>query len=323
MPRKRPAIDDFLRTQGSREEMIEGPSGVEHVAHGLCLRVVDLPLFRRSERGGLLQTLRVLAWAGSDAGDVTFSVSEGRRVLDRTTARIDKGRTLVHLFVPEVREARTFTLEVANGGGETSRTAVEVRPQRKWSVFVIHHSHLDIGYTDPQGSVLQHHLQYLDSVLDLASATDDWPDDARFRWNVEVTWPLMHWLKVRPEADRREFVERVRQGRVEVCALPFSMHTEAYSMDELARQRLHGGELRRPGCGLRDGGGRASRLPGRPRTATLPVREERLRVDGPPPRRRGHEEAVPPRPAPHPRPERYRGQRRARHRPGGDRARVE
>jgi hypothetical protein len=91
---------------------------------------------------------------------------------------------------------------------------VEIRPQRKWSVFLVHHSHLDIGYTDTQGSVLQHHLQYLDSVLDLASATDDWPENAKFRWNVEATWPLLHWIKNRPERDRSRFFDRVREGRL-------------------------------------------------------------------------------------------------------------
>ena len=121
---------------------------------------------------------------------------------------------------------------------------MEIPPQRKWSVFFIHHSHLDIGYTDTQASVLQHHLQYLDSVLDLASATDDWPEDAKFRWNVEANWPLLHWIRNRPERDRRRFFNRVREGRIEICALPFSMHTEAYSIDELARQLRFADELR-------------------------------------------------------------------------------
>ena len=128
--------------------------------------------------------------------------------------------------------------------GSRSRQGWKSFPQRKWSAFLVHHSHLDIGYTDTQSSVLQHHLQYLDSVLDLASATDDWPEDAKFRWNVEANWPLLHWIKSRPESDRTRFFDRVREGRIEVCALPFSMHTEAYSIDELARQLRFADELR-------------------------------------------------------------------------------
>jgi hypothetical protein len=244
MPQQRPAIDDLLRTQGPREEMIQGPSGLDYDAHGLSLRIVTPPLFRRSENGGLLQALRVVVQAGADAGDVTFSVADGATILDRITVGISAGRTLVHLFFPEVRETRTFRFEVSGGERKPLETPVEVRPQRKWSVFVVHHSHLDIGYTDPQGLIVHHHLQYLDSVLDLASATDGWADDAQFRWNVEATWPLLRWMATRPARDRDELIERVRQGRVEICALPFSMHTEAYSIDELSRQLRYADELR-------------------------------------------------------------------------------
>ena len=82
----------------------------------------------------------------------------------------------MHLFIPEVYEPSTYGLRVEATSREPFEAGVEIHPQRKWSVFLVHHSHLDIGYTDIQSSVLQHHLQYLDSVLDLASATDDWPE---------------------------------------------------------------------------------------------------------------------------------------------------
>ena len=237
-------LEDQLRTHGPREELIKSPLGIDFSVHGLSIRVVDLPLFRRSDEGELLQAIRVVARAESDLGDVVFSVSDHGRILDQRTVRISEGRSLIDLFVPEVRETRSVTFKVANGASKPFRAPIEVHPQRKWSIFMIHQSHLDIGYTDTQGSVLQHHLQYLDSVLDLVSATDDWPEAAKFRWNVEASWPLRYWLAGRPARDRDEFIERVRQGRVEICALPFSMHTEAYSIDELARQLRFTDELR-------------------------------------------------------------------------------
>ena len=243
MPSKRPAGDD-LRTRKASEEMIQGPSAVDLDVHDFSVRVAGLPLFRRTEDGNLSQVLRLVVLAESVAGDVTFTVSDGDTTLDMIRARIGEGRTLVHLLVPEVYEPSTFGLRVEAGGREPFTAEVEILPQRKWSVFLFHQSHLDIGYTDTQGSVLQLHLQYLDSVLDLASATDDWPEDAKFRWNVEATWPLLHWIKNRPERESTRFFDRVREGRMEICALPFSMHTEAYSIDELARQLRFADELR-------------------------------------------------------------------------------
>jgi hypothetical protein len=135
-------------------------------------------------------------------------------------------------------------LQITDDAGEVFRAPVEVRPQRHWSIFLVHHSHLDIGYTDPQPTVVRHHLSYLDSVLDLVDDSSSWPEPARFRWNVETTWPLQQWLASRPRYVVEEFIDRVRAGRIEVAALPFSMHTEAYSMDELARQLRFADELR-------------------------------------------------------------------------------
>ncbi len=165
--------------------------------------ICGLPLFRDG---------RQAVWVSGPA-----AIAHGGTVLDR---REDAGL----LFVPELDAPRSFTVDLR---GEPRY--VTLAPQRKWEVSVIHHSHLDIGYTDPQARVLAQHLEYLDAALDLATQDDG------FRWNVEANLPLTRWLVSRPAADREAFLARVRERRIEVCALPFTMHTEAYSLDELAR----------------------------------------------------------------------------------------
>jgi hypothetical protein len=244
MPRRETERDHRWDLDLLRQGLIDATAGADLAGDGLSLRVSDLPLFARAADGGLRQAVRVRARAEHPRDRVTLTLLAGDTVLDRATAPVGPAPASVLLLVPEVRAPERFRLEVAGPGGAPLQTEIVVRPQRKWSIFLIHHSHLDIGYTDPQAGVLEHQLAYLDAALDLAAATDDWPDDARFRWNVEVTWPLQHWLQARPKAARDAFVARVKQGRFEVNALPFSMHTEAYSLDELARQLRFADELR-------------------------------------------------------------------------------
>jgi hypothetical protein len=136
------------------------------------------------------------------------------------------------IWVPAVESATTYEL-VIDG---SSYGGIDVEPQRRWTVHVVHHSHLDIGYTDPQGVVLRHHLDYLDDTLTLATATDRRTDDAQFRWTVESSFAAERWLSLRPREQVDEFVRRVRERRIEVTALPFQLHTEACSTDELWRQ---------------------------------------------------------------------------------------
>ncbi len=126
----------------------------------------------------------------------------------------------------------------------TCRRATYVRPQRKWSVSLVHHTHLDVGYTDRQEVVTANHLQYLDSVLDLVDHTSSWDDDARFRWNIEVSWPLERWFASRGDRDRRRMIDAVNAGHVSVGAMSLNMHTEACAIEELYEMVRFAVELR-------------------------------------------------------------------------------
>ncbi|MFI6344203.1 alpha-mannosidase [Streptomyces sp. NPDC050560] len=138
----------------------------------------------------------------------------------------------VRLLLPREPGARDIRIE-ARHGADTAVLAFTLEPPRDWTIHLVHHSHLDIGYTDPQGPVLGEHVAFLDSCLDLTRATDGWPDDARFRWAVESLWSFEQWAAVRPPERVREFVERVRAGQIELTALPYNLHTDTCSTDEL------------------------------------------------------------------------------------------
>nr|WP_312891541.1 hypothetical protein [Nonomuraea muscovyensis] len=192
---------------------------------GLQVRVAVLPLFTHDGR----QAVRV----------------SSTRPLTHVLVGVDSATGGdVTLLVPEVTAPRTFTLESRDDEGLVGTAQVTVTPQRKWNVFVVHHSHLDIGYTDPQGTVLRHHLDYLDAAVRLARETASWPDDARFRWTVESSMPALRWLAARPAEQVEAFAALAREGVIEVTALPFQLHTEACSTEELYRQLRFTAELR-------------------------------------------------------------------------------
>lgn len=191
-----------------------------------------LPLFR-ADGDRLTQVVRLHLEAGADLGTLTFTLTgpDGATIAE-TTTQVTAGAGSVDLHVPEVTSPQPATLRIG-GAGAPLTADLELTPQRKWTVYLVHHSHLDIGYTDPQGMVLRHHLEFLDSLAGLAAATDDWPEATRFRWSVEALHPLARWLDSRPPAAVEALLERVRAGQVEVTAMPFSLHTEAASTLEL------------------------------------------------------------------------------------------
>ncbi|WP_327587325.1 hypothetical protein OHA25_10190 [Nonomuraea sp. NBC_00507] len=202
---------------GIRQALRDDTSTPVISVRGLEVRVAVLPLFTHDGR----QAVRVSSTEPLTHVLVGVDSASGRDVT---------------LLVPEVDAPRVLTLESRDDAGVVGSARITVTPQRKWSVYVVHHSHLDIGYTDPQGTVLRHHLDYLDAALRLAEETASWPDDAKFRWTVESSMPAVKWLAARPAEMVESFVQRGREGVIEVTALPFQLHTEACSTEELHRQ---------------------------------------------------------------------------------------
>ena len=216
----------------TREELIAHATSVSESVAGVTVRAGSVPLLRAAG-DGLAQAIRLHVASTGPRPAVACSVAAGEHVLDRVEIAPGAAVEVAHLFVPEVDSETPLNLTVTVGEEErTSR--IVVTPPRKFSIHLIHHSHFDYGYTDRQAVVMEAQLRYLDAALDLITATDGWPDEAAFRWNVEVTYPLRHWLANRPLAARDELFRRVAEGRIEINALPFSMHSEVYSIDELA-----------------------------------------------------------------------------------------
>jgi hypothetical protein len=216
----------------TRAELLDRATTAQVSLDGVAVRAAGVPLFKEVD-GRLKQAIRVRAEGGTRDRPVTASLLSGTSVLDEIRLESGSAAPFGHLLVDDVESETELTLAVHVGSG-SAQAPVIVRPERKWTVHLVHHSHFDYGYTDPQGTVLEHQLRYLDAALDLIQLTDDWPEESKFRWNVEVTYPLRKWLAARPKALRDELLRRAKEGRIEINALPFSMHSEVYGIDELA-----------------------------------------------------------------------------------------
>ena len=204
----------------------------EFTVKGEVFYLVVEPLIKKGADGKLLQTIRVRSAASKDVvsllGKPVVSSQSGSAL---TQGGEEAPRGSYRVFIPEVTSEQQVVVSFEKSSD--IKLDLTVKPQRHWTIHLVHHTHLDIGYTDPQGRVLAEHLAFLDSCLDLMNRTDSWPDDAKFRWSVEALWSFDEWTKVRSKEKIDEFIRRVKEGRIELTAMPYNLHSETCSTDEL------------------------------------------------------------------------------------------
>ena len=194
---------------------------------------VKATVFFVREGTGLKQLLTVDVENGGAATAGELSVRVAGRDLAFPLNPLPAGKSSFPVAVPEVMKQApaTFTVKAA---GRTVKKKVTLRPQRKWTVDLFHHSHTDIGYTELQTRVAANHADYLDSVIDYCRQTENYPDDAKFRWNIEVSWALNSFVKSHPPSRVRELAELIKAGRVELSGL-FLNQSDCFSHEELIR----------------------------------------------------------------------------------------
>ena len=86
-------------------------------------------------------------------------------------------------------------------------------------IYLVPHSHTDIGYTHPQPIIFELHRRFLEEAMDLADATAERTDGSAFKWMVEVSGTAIDWWRHANSAQRDRFVAAAKAGRVEIAGM--------------------------------------------------------------------------------------------------------
>ena len=143
--------------------------------------------------------------------------------VETRVAEIAKGKQIVKLRVPVAVADNPVQASMESAGERRNLPEVRLTAPRKWMVYLVQHTHTDIGYTRPQTEILPEHLRYIDTALDFCDLTDTYPDDARFRWTCEVSWTVREYLKRRPAAQVERLKKRIAEGRIELTGMFLNM----------------------------------------------------------------------------------------------------
>jgi hypothetical protein len=176
---------------------------------------------------------RALRIAISNVGPVRSAVARsGDRVI--WSGRVETGYTTA-LVPAGPNVTTTLPVNVTIDNASAFAGDVEAPAVRPRSIHLLPHSHVDIGYSDPQPEVERKQWKNLRDAVALGAETSAYPPEARFKWNVEGLWSVESYLRQASSAEREAFAAAVREGTIGLQANYTNILTGLATPEELRR----------------------------------------------------------------------------------------
>jgi len=199
---------------------LEAPAGLElaPTTTATVVEGVNLPPVLVRREGKVVRpveiSVRHVGKAVPDGLEVAISPPAQTQRFD-----LKPGTQVCRAYVGEATERKTVRITVKAQGEELARREVEMKPLRRWTIYLLPHSHVDIGYTKVQSEVERDHWRFFERAIELGEKTRDYPPGARFKWNVEVLWAVESYLQNASPQKRQRFIQAVEDGIIGLDAL--------------------------------------------------------------------------------------------------------
>jgi alpha-mannosidase len=164
-----------------------------------------------------------------EVADVEVRIGNG----ETKKLALKSGENVFDWFLPEVKTTATVNAETRYNDKIIAQAAFELRPTRPMTIYVLPHSHTDIGYTEIQSAVEKKQVKNVADGIAAARKTANYPAGARFVWNVEVGWAADLFLERRDEKQREEFYDAVRKGQIALNGMYLNELTALCRPEEL------------------------------------------------------------------------------------------
>src|SRR5258708_6119865 len=167
-----------------------------------------LPVRGIANRGGrLVQPIQLtIEHTGTDA---TFVVRADNQEIESRV--LSPGTHTFNVYVDPIETARQVLIEY-EVAGKSESAEVRLEPVSKLQIFILPHSHHDLGYTDLQSNIEEKQMANISKGIELARNTANYPPGARFVWNLEVLWGADLFMRTKTETEREELINAVKKG---------------------------------------------------------------------------------------------------------------
>jgi len=149
--------------------------------------------------------------------------------------RLEKGKATYQIYVPDIRKALKAEFALRANDEVHDKFSMDWNPRKHWEICMIPIAHHDLGYTDTIEGVLHKYCGIYNDVIRFCDETEDFPEEAKFRYMVEEAWSIQHFMEKCSEGTREKLAKYIKQGRIEIPALYGNEISGICSHEELIR----------------------------------------------------------------------------------------
>jgi alpha-mannosidase len=221
---------------------LESTTGAEGPA-GITSAEATPTVFFKRDGERLAEVVSVLVrWRSvAPQGSVTLSLPGFNRT-EPLASDHEFGERRIEFLVPEFGPNTRATVKVRAQGRDYS-FAQTLSPARKWTVYLVPHEHLDVGYSDFQTKLAELHSRVVDEAMEMSEQHPE------FSFSLDGFWQAESYLDGRTEREKQRFYRAVRDKKIFVPAQHSVMLTGFGTAETLLRSfygshrlnRAHGG----------------------------------------------------------------------------------
>lgn len=141
----------------------------------------------------------------------TFKMDEWPEAVAITLGDLIVGNHQFAVDVPQITKPGMIKVELT---AATDKRYInkELKNVKSWKVYLLPHSHVDIGYTHVQTYVEKYQWQHLENAIEYARNSEGYPGGSQFKWNTEGIWAVESYLKQVSPEKKEQFYEAVQKG---------------------------------------------------------------------------------------------------------------
>jgi hypothetical protein len=211
--------EDHLPAERIKVEL--SPLYIEN-SHGSTDEIVEIVVENMSERSMFEASLHV----GDYFNEIKYEELKHRFGDFRFQERIPESKGLQKVMV-EIKSDH-----------ELLKFSDDLTPARQWTVHLIPHVHLDIGYTDVQAKVIEVHNRNIDKVLDILKVRSD------YAFSIDGSFSVETYLNSRDQRRGRELIDALQKGQVSVNAIWALIFSGIPGLEDFYRSLYFAAELR-------------------------------------------------------------------------------